>query len=378
MDKSDIYISKKYLQNILIELKEIVDQDLIYMNVDGIIIASTDSSRIGDVHYGGKKVLKTGKDLLIESDQEYIGAKKGINMPVKLNDTIIGVIGITGNSEEVIRYVKIIKRLTEIFIKDGYAKDIENSEIEKDRMIMDSLVYSESDLDENLIIRYENLFGIKNNIPRIIISATIAANETKRYRNKDKVFRLFRATLKNTDVISSLSGNNIVMILENKTRDQCDELIKKLKDTVKQNINFNLRFGIGDKQTEISKLKISYQKAMEALKWSSLVSKEEITYYEDFDIEMLLTNIYPHSMREYVDKVLYSLDSSECSEYSKMLNIYEKHNGSIIRVSEELFIHKNTLQYKINKLSEKTGYDMRKTRDFMVLRIAFTLKKLGI
>lgn len=375
MLNNNFYISEKYLQNILCEMKEIVDQDLIFMNVDGIIKASTVTSRIGNVHYGGKKVVETGKDLMIYSDDEYIGAKKGINMPVRLDETIIGVIGITGNSDEVIKYVKIIKRLTEIFIKSGYAKDLENSEIKKDRMILESLLFSETNIDENQINRYESLFGIKNKIPRFVIVSTIIGSDSKVVRNIDEVFRIFRSTLKNNNTIISLTGNNIVMILESDSKNYCNEQILKAKSEIKKKINLNMRFGIGDKQTEINRLRISYLKAMDALKWSMAVTKENITYYEDFDIEIILSKMPTAVMEEYVEKIFSNLDTSEIKDMGKIIELYEKHNGSLKLISQELFIHKNTLQYKINKLSEKTGYDMRNHREFMALRIALILKK---
>ncbi|MBS4534777.1 helix-turn-helix domain-containing protein [Clostridium sp. D2Q-14] len=358
-------------------MKEFVEQDLIFMNPKGEIIASTDPSRLGSFHYGGKKVAKTEKDLIIHSDTEYKGAKKGINMPVRLNDTIIGVIGITGDSEEVKKYVKIIRRLTEILVKEGYTKDLENNEIEKDRMIMDTLIFNESKLEENHIIKYENLFSIKNHIPRIVIVATIAGHENKRLLNKEKVFRLFRSLLKTEKTIISLSGNNIIMIVERAKKDQIKYMIDHIRSVVKQKTNLHLKFGIGNLQKELSNLRESYIKASDALKWSFLVTKKEVAYYDEMDLEILLNNIPSNYIYEYTNKILKGLTQSESNEYGKILELYEKHNGSIKRISEELFIHKNTLQYKINKLYKMTGYDMRKLRDFTVLRTAFILRKFS-
>ncbi|MBZ2174309.1 helix-turn-helix domain-containing protein [Schnuerera sp. xch1] len=374
--QDNIYISENYLQCILYEMREIVEQDLIFMNPKGKIIASTVPSRLGNFHYGGRKVAKTGKDLVINSDAEYKGAKKGINMPVKLNDAIIGVIGITGDSEEVKKYVKIIRRLTEILVKEGYIKDLENNKIEKDRILVDSLILNENILDKNYVIKYENLFGIKNHVPRIVIVSTIAGHENKRLLNKEKVFRLFR-TIQNDNTIISLLGNNIVMIVKTTNKAQIEHMIENIRNIVKQKTNLHLKFGIGDIQKELSNLKESYIKANDALKWSLLVTKREVAYYDEMDFEILLSNIPSNYIYEYTNKVLKGLTQSEYNEYGKIIELYEKHNGSIKRISEELFIHKNTLQYKINKLYKITGYDMRKIRDFTVLRTAFILKKFS-
>ena len=376
LNSGNTYISENYLQNILNEMKAVVEQDLIYMNTDGVIIASTDKSRKGQVHRGGKKVTKTGSDLIIYSDNEYEGAKKGINMPVKLNNIIVGVIGITGNSDEVMKYVKIIKRLTEILIKEGYNKDVEDNEIERDKSIMDALLYSERQIDKRQIVRYESLYGIKNKIPRIVIASTIVGHEIKRFHNKDKVLRIFRSVMKDTNCIISLSFNNIVTIIDYSSREHCNEMIDRISKAVNKKLNLNMRYAIGDVQTELNALRNSYLKAISALKWSLLISKEKITYYEDFDLEIILNNISPNTVGEYVGKVLNGLKREEYTEYSIIIRLYEKHNGSIKKISEELYIHKNTLQYKINKLYEITGYDMRKLRDFAILSIAFQLKKM--
>ena len=70
------------------------------------------------------------------------------------------------------------------------------------------------------------------------------------------------------------------------------------------------------------------------------------------------------------------MDKDEINEYSKMMDSYIDHNGSITKASDELFIHKNTLQYRLNKLRELTGFDPRNLRDMVVLYLAFTLHRL--
>ena len=73
------------------------------MDQKGIIIASTEKHRIGDFHQGAAEVLETGKPVLIKIEDlpRYPGTKEGYNMPIFLNDEIIGVVGIFGCEEEV-------------------------------------------------------------------------------------------------------------------------------------------------------------------------------------------------------------------------------------------------------------------------------------
>jgi len=93
--------SSSLAQNITEELKEVVNQDINYFNSKAYIIASTNKDRIGDFHQGAKRVLETKKELIVEYDGEFLGSKKGINLPVYFNNDVVGVIGITGDKNEV-------------------------------------------------------------------------------------------------------------------------------------------------------------------------------------------------------------------------------------------------------------------------------------
>lgn len=97
-------------QNIVERMKNIIHQEINFFSIKGVIIASTDPSRIGQTnHEGASTILKTKESVIIEYDNQYIGAKQGINLPVTIQNKIVGVIGITGKKEEVLQYGEIIK-----------------------------------------------------------------------------------------------------------------------------------------------------------------------------------------------------------------------------------------------------------------------------
>ena len=97
-------ISQNLATNILYQMKDIINQDLNYINIDGTIIASTDPKRVGTFHAASLECIRKGKQVTIEYDNQYIGSKKGINMPIYFDESIIGVIGITGDKEEVSKF----------------------------------------------------------------------------------------------------------------------------------------------------------------------------------------------------------------------------------------------------------------------------------
>ena len=135
-------ISTSLATDILLKMKEIINQDLNYININGVIIASTDPKRVGDFHEASLLCIKKAKEVIIENDEQYVGSRKGINMPIYFDDNIIGVIGITGEKSEVEKYGEIIRMMTGILIKEAWIKDqdIRKKEIIKafiERIILD-------------------------------------------------------------------------------------------------------------------------------------------------------------------------------------------------------------------------------------------------
>lgn len=69
------------------------------MDTKGIIVASSDPARVGSFHQGAMEAVRTGKMVSITKEQvaDYSGAREGCNMPLRVNGTIIGVVGIWGD-----------------------------------------------------------------------------------------------------------------------------------------------------------------------------------------------------------------------------------------------------------------------------------------
>lgn len=88
------------------------------MNTEGIIIASTETVRIGSFHQGALEAVQTGKPVNIRKDQlsAYPGAKEGCNMPLRVSGSIIGVVGICGDPPE----IQYLAHLLEVYAAKYY------------------------------------------------------------------------------------------------------------------------------------------------------------------------------------------------------------------------------------------------------------------
>ncbi|MEN1969837.1 sugar diacid recognition domain-containing protein [Lentibacillus sp. N15] len=366
-------ISTKLAQAIVFDMKEIIKQDINYINTDGIIIASTNKNRIGSFHGGGKKVSETSDNLIIRYDGEYQGSRKGINLPIYFDSKIVGAIGITGESHEVEKYAAIIKRMTELLIKDAYMTDLKNKEKENQRIIIEELLFSGKQ-NTRSILNQLKVFNILENLSRVIVISEICGESYNLICSNSKIKNIFDYKLvKYPKNFMMQNKNRIIMVLED-SKDLA-YILKDIAKIVHENYGLKLKFGVGTIENDLSKMRDSYEKALVALNWSLFNKSEYIKFYNDIDVEMIVENISKNVQEEFSNKIIGNLDDNDIAEYEQIIILFEKYNGSIKQISSEMFIHKNTLQYKLNKLHNITGYDLRRYRDFMVLKLAYLFVK---
>lgn len=356
-------ISKELATNIVKEMKNIIKKDLNFINSDGIIIASTDEERVNTYHEGGKQAIKNNNVIRINSDNEYRGGKKGINLPLRFNNDIIGVIGISGEPKEIEKYGEIIKRMSEILIREAYLNRKEEEENEKERFFFETLIYQSSQI-YNPIIFSEYIKEIETRKQASIILCKL--NGKYELINIKRIYNEIKKIVK-SNLGYIMVNHNIIHIL---IFEKSELEIEKILDLIEKKEEFT--FGIGEIKSEKGKIKDSYDEALVALEWG-IKNKEKRVFYKKLDLELIVKNIDLKIKNAYLKKILGKLTKEEIEEYKEILFYYEKYNGSLLKISKELFIHTNTLQYKLNKLNDKLDLDMRQYKDFCKLKIAFML-----
>lgn len=372
-------ISPSIAQQIVESMKSIINQDINFINTNGTIIASTDKSRIGTFHEAGKYVADNKQPIIIDANDHWQGSRPGINQPVTINDELVAVIGITGKPQEVTTYGSIIRKMTEILILQEDFQFMCQREQECDRMLLEDLIFYPDDFadrwDEATLSNwrsnedYKRIIIIKLSQPTDYFFQEARSTLTRQTLAQPRIFR-------NRLLFMEREQNLVILYKESiaKNLAYCLDLIKQ--QALKQDNQLYIAYG-----SQVHRdFTLSYKDAQLALKFASKQvlsptdTKGNTTiHYDNLTIELLLAKENQHRQETLCKKVLGKLTNKELDEFYTIILQFEKYNGSIAHVSEKLFIHKNTLQYKIQKLLRLTGYDMRQYHDFMILRLAFTI-----
>src|SRR5699024_3466786 len=130
-------------------MKEIIHKEINFKDTDGYIVASTDSNRIGNFHSSALKAMKSKSLLIIKKEEENKekDIREGINVPIFLEDETVGVIGITGNHQEVTQYGEIIKSMTEILIKEAFTYQQSYLERQNYKLLIEDIIFNVMDRD---------------------------------------------------------------------------------------------------------------------------------------------------------------------------------------------------------------------------------------
>ena len=358
---------KEIAEKIVKELKGIIGKDFNYIDTDGKIIASTDPKRVGTYHEGGYIAAKKKKIIIIKEDDEYAGSKKGVNLPVIFKGKIISVIGISGNYEEVKQYGNIIKKMTEILIKEAYMSEKLVNEDEYMKIIMNDLIYNKTDEKNSITLNSEEFKNVKKADELTVFSAQYKGKETEFWEYKRKILETMREHSRKGELFIN-KDFFFIGILLHRDEKSINRFFKNIQDT----LEIEFQIGIGNSKMNFKKLPDSYNEAVKALKWAKNIKRDKI-FYNSMRFGLLLYDVSEEKKREFLKNMFKNVTEEEIKNFKQIFHYYEKYNGSIKEISKVMFLHKNTLQYQIIKFSEKTGLDIRKYRDFAVLKLAFFL-----
>ncbi len=374
-------MSDHIAQDIVESMKEIINQDINYIDTNSMIIASTNKMRIGTFHGGAKRVLAIKSEVIIEYDEQYEGTRQGINLPVYFQSEIVGVIGITGKKEQVEKFGKIIQRMTAILIKEAYITEQEKIERESKKQFIEEILFRMYKEDEKTLIMRADLLNIKLDIPRVVIIARIYEDYVGELlvipSIQEKIYNYIKSYIDfNSQNLIVQSGMNSIVILDVNSIKKVYRLVKNIHENIKEKFNITVCFGISSISENVGGMRKSYIEAKKALNVALSSRRSFIKKYQDLDIGLLLEDILDDTKTNFVNKIFKNMDKDERSKSIEILIKYFENNGSINKTADELFLHKNTLQYRLNKIKKLTGYDPRVIEDMVVLYLAVILNRL--
>ena len=152
-----------------------------------------------------------------------------------------------------------------------------------------------------------------------------------------------------------------------------DKVLHEILTVVRSGYSCSLRVGIYDTDAVLH-LTGAYSKALQALELASEGdSASSVIYYDPYDINFLLRGLDASAKSSYLYSLFGNTDPQQIGAFLDFAAIYLEENGALEHIAERLYIHKNTVKYKIHKLTELTGVDIRTCNGAYVFTVACML-----
>lgn len=376
-------ISKTKMQRIADEIGGVIHKHINIMDESGIIIASTDISRIGTLHGGARRIIEEKlTQLTVDSSDNFVGTKNGINLPLFINEQCVGVVGITGSVEEVGALGAVIKKMTEILISEAIRENQKQVMIDARNNFALEWLYNQ---DSETLSKNANILGIQLDLPRIISVTHVEFDESsnpdeneirKKFRQISDIFR--KSIERNPQQLLFIMGMKLVCFFVSKDRNSILSLLEKLSATAEESSDCRLVTGIGALANDAGEVRRSFKEAEMACQISHIfVGQRKIMMYDNTNVYMILNDLQLDARKKFIRSVFSGCSDEDISRMIECLRYYVTYDGSLLRASEKLYIHKNTLQYRLEKIRLVTGYNPRKISEIGPLLLALYFSEIN-
>lgn len=356
------------------------------MNESGVIIASGSKERIGTYHKVAEDVIRKGEriDICKEDACKYTGVKEGINMPFYYNNSIGGVVGITGNPKEIEKTVKIVKMVLELMIEQEFLKERVYSRQSQKTFFINKLLQLKNEDDLISTTQWGVKLGYDITLPRVVlILETSNLNDIiqkKPLYTKERIKEFMLNEIRTCDksntqnIISIIEHNKIIVLKTINTKEENsikEELLKytnKIIRKLNKTVGIKLLVGIGTLHKTPLGLKESYKEAESMIKMGRRLKIDTgILSVKDHIVEYLFTKIPDNYLEHFLSK--YHEEIKDKEEIIKTIEALLNNNMNINKTSKELFVHRNTVIFRFNKIKDMLGIDpLKNDEDRILLR----------
>lgn len=367
-------ISRELAQKVVDQLMDIVQRNVNIMDCNGIIIASGQRERINSFHQGGKLAVSDHNviEILPSEVQQYAGALPGVMWPIDLKKKTVGVVGVTGEPREVRNTAKLVKTVTELILEREMFLANYRSENRVKAQLVELLFSDNPDKASDDINTLAEMLNYKMNLPRMVILTKLEPLNNNEF-SSNGLQNLFSARIRenvlsaakeathfSNDDIGLFYKKNLCIIKavpENFSENKMEVFISSLINMLNSvQPRLKIEIGIGSVAQNTSEIRNSYDEAFFALEHSNSKMVRSIHDYEVL-LDYLLKKQCANSslvLKELKDKFN---KIAESYDMRTTLECLLANNMNVSTTADQLFIHRNTLKFRLNKFKKMTGLD---------------------
>ena len=352
-------MSNKLFKDVISQMKVSIDRVIGVVDATATVVACSTPSKIGESNEFVLLDIADTSEVFVRDGFTY----KSFGGIVKSGFAVF----VEGTDEIAARYANILA-VSFGNIKQYYDEKYDRNNFIKN-VILDNILPGE-------IFLKAREFHFNTDVSRVaILIRVLSENDVSVY---DVIQNLFPDNQK--DFVLNISEKEVVLIKEIKpnieTRD-LEKLARSIVDTLGSEFYTQTTVGIGTVVYGIKDLARSYKEAQIALEVGKVFDTDKIIVsYDNLGIGRLIYQLPSRLCELFLDEI-FQKEGLEVldDETLQTIDKFFENNLNVSETSRQLFVHRNTLVYRLDKIERLTGLDLRKFDDAVVFKVAALVRK---
>lgn len=351
-------LTERRMQKLLDKLVKSLQVETDILDIHGVVVASSEKSRLGQ----SEPVIR---DFVRESEKAIFIDGGKTYMKFQADKTLTFFLSMEGTNRVARNYCLLTVSLIEVYLKSMMQK-IDKEEIMR-RILLNQLGEFEF---QDLVRDYKLELGLSRGV---IVMKTQGMDADSVYQILVKVFPRSQG-----DILVLMDGMTVALvksITEELEEGELYQLAQAIEETILNEASIKAHIGIGTAKDNIFALQDSYTEAVHAIEVGRIYSGSMRIYlYEALLLERFLFEVPADLCARFSKNIFTKTFQKVLNE--EMLATIEKFFNNSLNLSEtarQLFIHRNTLVYRLDKIQKVLGLDLRNFHDAVTFKIMMML-----
>ena len=352
-------MSNRLFQGVVHQMRDAIDRIFGVVDENASVIACSELSKIGEINEYVSFELSDSHDIFVRDGYTY----KPFGPHLKADYAVF----VEGTDDVAARYAAILA-ISLSSIKQYYDEKYDRNNFIKN-VILDNI------LPGDIYVKARELHFNTEVSRAVLLIRIVSSNDISAYEVIQNLF-----PDKQKDFVFNISETDIVLVKEIKvgidTKD-LEKLARSIADTLSSEFYTQAVVGIGTAITGVKDLARSFKEAQVALEVGKVFDTEKtIVCYDNLGIARLIYQL-PTTLCEMFLKEVFKKGSIESLDHETLFTIqrFFENNLNVSETSRKLFVHRNTLVYRLEKIKKLTGLDLREFDHAIIFKVALMVKK---
>ena len=352
-------MSNRLFQGVVHQMRDTLDRVIGVVDDTATIISCSDLTRIGETSEYISLDLVESNDIFVRDGYTY----KPFGTRMKPDYAVF----VEGTDDMAAKFAGILA-VSLSSIKQYYDEKYDRNNFIKN-VILDNI------LPGDIYVKARELH-FNTDINRVVLLIRIvSSNDISAF---DVIQNLFPD--KQKDFVFNISESDIVLVKEIKPgieSKDLEKLARSIVDTLGSEFYTRVVVGIGTSVAGIKDLARSFKEAQVALEVGKVFDTEKsIVSYDNLGIARLIYQL-PTTLCEMFLREVFKKGSIESLDHETLFTIQKffENNLNVSETSRKLFVHRNTLVYRLETIKKLTGLDLREFDHAIIFKVALMVKK---